>query len=273
MYSRTDRIYPWTESILLFAAAFLAYELKRQFGLFAHQVFKIGGSGPEPFLGLGGNEIFALASIIGGLAVYQYTNLPNAPWIERLLYREHAEKKDIRIWRPALLATLLTLAVAAVLAVISASLGHHDKLFSSLHSPQIPRAMMIKLWSMYPLALFGAPVDEEMFFRLGLISILVFVLARALPRADKRGLIVLWLPIVLTGIYFGYVHVAENLETVQTGNIFLTLALAPQTWAGFIFGYVFCTYGLEASILTHFVTDLTAPVVLGAVSFLTRALH
>jgi hypothetical protein len=257
----------------LFAANFLAYELKRQFGLFAHQVFHLASDAHDAWLGLGSNEIFTLATVIVGLAVYQRTGLPNSPWLERVLYRERAEPKPVRIWRPALLATGLILAIAAALFFVSASLGHSDKLFSTLHGQSIPHATLVKLWTMYPLALFGAPIEEETFFRLGLVSTLVFVLARLAPRADRRGVLLLWVPIVLVGIYFGYVHVAENLETVQTGNIYLSTLIAPQTWAGIVLGYVFCTYGLEAAIAAHFITDLGAPVVLGAASALSHMVH
>lgn len=273
MHARSDRAYPWAESVILFLAAFAAYELKRQFGLFAHQVFKLGGNAREYFLGMGMNEIVILALLVLALLVYQRTSLPNAPWLERLLYRDKAEKKEIRIWRPALVATLITLGIAAVLAVGGSFFGHSDKLFSTLHSPTIPRATMIKLWSMYPLALFGAPIEEEITFRMGLVTLLVFALQLVLPKANPRGLGRMWIPIILVGIYFGYVHVAENLETIQTGNLALSLLIAPQTWAGIIFGYVFCTWGLESAIVTHFLTDLAAPVVLGAAGLLARAVH
>jgi hypothetical protein len=273
MYARTDRAYPWAESIIIFIAGFLAYELKRQFGLFAHQVFHIRQNGPEPWLGFGAHEIFSLATVLFALVIYQHTNLPNAPWLERRLYGGRATEKKIRIWRPALLATVLTLAIALALSVVSAHLGHPDKLFSTLKGPSLPHDVQVKLWTMYPLAVVGAPIDEEIFYRFGLVSVIVWLLLQLKRDANPRGLLLLWLPIVIVGIYFGYAHVAENLETVQTGNIYLSILIAPQTWAGIIFGYVFCTYGLEAAIVTHFVTDACAPFVLGIFSSLMHLAH
>src|SRR5689334_21556485 len=141
MHARSDRTYPWAESIVIFVAGFLAYELKRQFGLFAHEVFKIGGSNAsEPFLGLGANEIFTLVAVLLGLAVYQHTTLPNAPFLERLLYRDRAASTPVSIWRPVLVAVLMTLVIASVLSVVGQYLGHSDKLFSTLHQPSIPRS-------------------------------------------------------------------------------------------------------------------------------------
>lgn len=271
MYSRADRKYPWVESVILLFAAFLAYELKRQFGLYAHRVFGLSSVTHEAWLGLGTQELMALAAVVLGLAVYQHTALPNAPLLERWLYRDQAKPKEaLPIWRPALIATALTLAIAALLNVIAAHLGHADKLFSTLHSKSIPHATLVKVWAMYSIALVGAPIEEEIHFRLGLVSILVWLLALAWPRADRRGVRLLWIPIILVGIYFGYAHVVENLETAQVGNIYLSTLIAPQTWAGIIFGYVFCTYGLETAILTHFITDASAPIILGIVGILTH---
>src|SRR5437763_312265 len=69
-----------------------------------------------------------------------------------------------------------------------------------------------------------------------------------------------WVPVVIVGLYFGYQHVIENIEALRTGNMLLDVLVAPQTWAGVIFGYVFCVYGLEAAVLTHLASDLLAPV-------------
>lgn len=271
MHSRSDRRYPWTESVILFVACFLAYELKRQFGLFAHRLLGAGGDAHEAFLGLGAPELVTLAIVIAGLSVYQRTALPNAPWLERLIYRDRATPKRILIWRPAIVAALITMAVALVLALLAQHLGYHPARLSVAGKPSnVTHADLIKLWSLYPLAAIGAPIDEEIHFRLGLVSILVFLLALAAPRANRRGVLLLWLPIVVAGFYFGYVHVMENLETVQTGNLYLSVLIAPQTWAGIIFGYVFCTWGLEAAIATHFLSDISVPVLIAGLSRLAH---
>lgn len=256
---------PLLEYAIFFLAAFLALELKRPFGLLAHQVFDPHTAEPGSPYALGTLEYLQLLVVAIGCAVHRTTDLPAAPWLERVLYRWHAGEK-IRIWRPALAAVVVTLFYTALYALLIWHFGLTSKLGSQLHAPNAPRAVLMRLAALYPLAAVGAAISEELVYRFALIGIPVAIVFWLLPRARERRWFALWPIIVLGGLFFGYVHVAENLETVHTGSLALDILTTPQSWAGVVFGYVYCAYGLEAAIVTHGASDLLAPFLLRALS-------
>jgi hypothetical protein len=257
---------PRLEYAILVIATFLALELKRPFGLLAHQVLGPAGTAPSgaPYA-LGAFEYVQLAAVLLACTVHQATGLPAAPWLERVLYGWHADEK-LRIWLPALAGVLVTLLYTAVYTLIGAQFGLTSKLGAQLHGPTLPHAVIIRLAALYPLAAIGAAISEELVYRFALISLAVAVVYLFLPRARAAPWAVLWPIIVLGGFFFGYVHVVENIETASTGNIALDVLTTPQSWAGIVFGYVYCRYGLESAMIAHGLSDLLAP-------FLLRLLH
>jgi hypothetical protein len=261
MTSRLSRI-PYLEFAILVVAAFVALELKRPFGLLAHQVLGPPGaaSAGSPFA-LSPLEYLQLVAVLVGCLVNGKTGLPVAPWLERVLYGWHADKKLV-IWRSALVGVFITLVYTALYAVVVHHLGLTSKLGTQLHGPTLPRSVVLKLAALYPLAAIGAAISEELVYRFAIISIAVAIVFFLLPRTRTRPWAIFWPIIVLGGLFFGYVHVVENLETVQTGSLALDVLTTPQSWAGVIFGYVFCRYGLEAAMITHALSDLMAPFML-----------
>ena len=268
MTNTSTRPYPWLEYVILVVATFLAIEAKRQFGLFAHQVFgPPGAPGGSAFV-LSLEEWLQICLVALACLVHWQTRLPAAPWLERKLYGWH-EGEKIYVWRPARVAVLLVLAYVAVYAIVVAHLGFTSKLGAQLHSPNLPKPVLVKLAALYPVAAIGAAISEENVYRFAVLSLLVWLIRLAVPRLREQRALGLWLPIVIGGIYFGYVHVAENIETVRTGSMVIDVLTTPQTFAGIVFGYVYCRFGLEAAMVTHGASDLTAPVLLK----LLQALH
>lgn len=264
--------YPWRESAILLAAAVIGYAIKLPFGLLATQTF--GAPGARAGFSLWGYELMVLqlAAVIAGLLVFHRTGLPNAPWLERRLYGEESHKPRT-IWRPALAGVFICLLVTIVVSLAATRLGVTSKLGSQLHSPSLPRSVLIELAALYPLAAIGAAFSEESVYRLGLISVLVWVVLKLTPQTNPRGLFNFWLPIIVSGLLFGYVHVAENLETAQLAGPIVSTLIAPQTWAGVVFGYLFCVYGLESAVICHVTADLTAPLVLAGLNQMLKLVH
>lgn len=260
MTDERARPVPWLEYAILFVLTVAALELKRPFGLLAHQVFGPPGTGGGSPFALSTGELVQLGFVLVAFAIHRYTGLPASPRLEGALYGWHRDEK-LALWRPVLVSILAVLVYVAVYAAVVSHMGLTSKLGSQLHAPNLPKAVVIKMALLYPLAAIGAGVHEEMVFRFGLVSIAFWALLQIVPSARGSKLWI-WLPIVAVGIYFGYVHVAENIETVRTGNIVLDVLTTPQTFAGIVFGYAFCAYGLEAAMLTHMSCDLIAPFLL-----------
>jgi hypothetical protein len=257
---RERRGYPWGESAILLIAAIGGYAIKLPFGLLANRYLAAPGT-PTGFTAWGLVLMaLQLIAVVAGLAVYKRIPLPGAPWLERRLGRADAVRRPL--WRPALIGVLICLLVTIVVSVAAAHLGAGSKLGSQIRAPSLPRSVLVTLAALYPFATIGAALSEEMVYRLGLISVLIWLFVQLWPRAKASGVLLFWLPVILVGLLFGYVHVAENVEAVQLGGPIISTLIAPQTWAGVVFGYLFCAYGLEAAIVCHAATDLAAPFVL-----------
>ena len=251
--------YPWGESAILLIAAIGGYAIKLPFGLLATRYLAPPGT-PTGFTTWGFVLMaLQLMAVAAGLAVYKRIPAPGAPWLERRLGSVDAVRRPL--WRPALIGVLICLLVTAVVSALATHLGAGSKLGGQIHAPSLPRTVLITLAALYPFTTIGAALSEEIVYRLGLISVLIWLFVQIRPRASPSGVLLLWLPVVLVGLLFGYVHVAENLEAVQLGGPIISTLIAPQTWAGIVFGYLFCVYGLEAAIVCHAVTDLAAPFV------------
>jgi membrane protease YdiL (CAAX protease family) len=252
----------WVEYAILVVATLAALELKRPFGLLANQVLngQAPAAGASPYvLSLG--EWLQLAAVLLACFVHPGTDLPAAPWLEKLL-RMQPRSERTRLWRPALIAILATLAYTTVYSAVVSRLGLTSKLVSQLRAPTLPAPILVKMALLYPFAALGAAASEELVYRFALITLIAGLIWLALPVLKARRRFVLGFAIVVSGLYFGYVHVAENLETVRTGNFALDVLTTPQTFAGIAFGCVFCAYGLEAAMVAHALSDLLAPILL-----------
>jgi hypothetical protein len=254
---------PYLEYAIFVVATLGALELKRPFGLLAHQVLGPPGTAPSGSpLALSLLEYLQLVAVLLGCLVFRRdAGLPAAPWLERLLYGWHAGER-LLIWRPAIVGVVVTLFYTALYALAAHHFGLTSKLGTQLHGPTLARAVVLRLVALYPLAAIGAAISEEMVYRFALITIAVAIVFFLLPHARARPWTVFWPIIVLGGFFFGYVHVVENLETVQTGNLVVDVLTTPQSWAGVVFGYLFCRYGLEAAMIAHALCDLVAPLLL-----------
>lgn len=261
----------WIEYAILFLACFAALELKRPFGILAHQVLgPPGAKGGVAWISLG--EILQLAAVLVAFTMHKRSELPAAPWLEKLLgIAKPGERR--RLWKPALLTILGIVALTIVISLAAAGFGlSASKLGAQLHRPNLPRPILIKMALLYPLAAIGAAISEEIVYRFAAITILVWLVLLVAPKASPRGILRFWLPILISGLYFGYIHVAENIEALRTGNLILDVIIAPQTWAGFAFGYLFCVYGLETAMVAHVGSDLLAPLALAAVHAAAHAM-
>jgi membrane protease YdiL (CAAX protease family) len=103
----------------------------------------------------------------------------------------------------------------------------------------------------------SAAVTEEIFFRLGLIALVSWVIA-SIVRRPAIHVLSLWVGNLVSALLFAAAHLPQ-LSGHAPG---LQAALISySTAAGLVMGAVFLRYGLVSAVVAHFTCDLVANVV------------
>ena len=234
--------------------------LKHPFGILLAHIMGKPANGPHTLLQWMIGDVGSLVIVAAGLLLHHRSGLPMAPYVERIVFRE------IRSPKPAILRPGLVGAMASAAAFLASQLyttisGATVPLTAKLSAGAIPRAELIKLAALYPLASIGAALSEEVIFRFGLMSALVGLMALMRVGGSKpANAWMFWSANILQAVWFGFGHVAEGLLNSQNGGFALATLTAPQTWSALVFGYVYRRWGLETAIVAHMASDLFIPV-------------
>lgn len=158
----------------------------------------------------------------------------------------------VLLWSIA--SSLLAFAIDAVFFHL---LGVHDP------APEIHARIDVAWWRS-GLASFWAPFSEEIFDRLGLMSLLAWLLMRSLrPAREGRGRVLAFAAANLaTALFFGWYHLSnEELFTSTLPSLVTLRTLLIVVPIGVVFGRLYQRLGLEAAILAHFLVDVIVHVV------------
>tara|TARA_R110000803_G_scaffold54088_4_gene110727 strand:- start:971 stop:1723 length:753 start_codon:yes stop_codon:yes gene_type:complete len=183
-----------------------------------------------------------------GLLLGPRTGL-GAPLLIDLL--RNAPGAQSKFLKSTILACLLGLAFGAAMVVLRIALqsslppempayGHHGALGGLLVS-------------------LGAAVGEEVWFRLGLMTILVWAVSRLLgQRVAHSG--VVWTIIVLAAVAFGMAHLPQlaSFEAATPFSIWATIL--GNTLVGILYGWLYWRHGILAAIFGHFSVDIVIHV-------------
>jgi hypothetical protein len=190
-----------------------------------------------------------------GLFLSQKVGL-GAPYLEHWLYGTPAPAPARSIVWPAVFWAVVTALIAFAIDAL-----FYDAFGVTHPAPEIhARIPGVSPW-MGLLASFGAPVDEEVTYRLFLTSLVAWLVLGAAGRTGVRRTTALWIANVVSALMFGWAHMggvelfgpAPPLAWLRTFLIVLTPGLA--------FGWLFIKRGLEAAILSHFVIDIIVHVI------------
>lgn len=126
--------------------------------------------------------------------------------------------------------------------------------------PKLPSEREVAIWKRF-LACFYGGIDEEIFLRLFLMSLGVWLLGMLLRRPiDRPSPLTVWISNAATAIVFGLTHLpAASLASGLTPMLVLYVVLL-NAIAGISFGYVYWRQGLEAAMVCHFTADLVLHV-------------
>lgn len=207
---------------------------------------------------------FILFGVPGAIGL-QLTNRTGLglPFIERWVAKKTFNGQIGKVTLTALVAASMLTAVGIgvrllTLPMIQAEFEAHNIPLSALgESTQAP------YWAML-LAAFSAGVTEEVGFRLGLLSLLIWVVGWIWH--DETGRIKpigFWLANLLVAVMFGALHML-NLSTLGLPLMsgLLIRAILGNGLVALVFGWLYRTYGLESAILTHFFLDVFLYIVL-----------
>ncbi len=192
-----------------------------------------------------------LATVPLSLAVIPDLGLPGAVLLDRMLGRQTVRGKIRPLLVRAVVLALVSFAVSfPILPLRLRVVGGPDQ--ARLSRVLAPRALGLTMLSGV-----GAGLQEEIMFRLGLLSVFIWILARTArirgPVTDRRA--ILWIANLAQAYLFGLMHQALAL-TGSVGNFSMLGALVdPRTVVAIVFGYAAIRYGLETAIATHVLFD------------------
>jgi hypothetical protein len=102
---------------------------------------------------------------------------------------------------------------------------------------------------------FGAAVAEEVWFRFGLMTLLVWFVTRikgpSLPSAGQ-----VWSVILLSSISFGIAHLPQLISYGAASIYAITATMLGNIMVGTLYGWLYWQRGLFAAIIAHFSVDL-----------------
>ncbi len=238
--------YPWLKLAILYAAVVGGQLMVVPVALYAGPSVSIRTARITLFALLG-----LLATVPASLAVLPALGLPGTPMLDRLLKRESLRGE----LGPAFIRAML-LAIASF-AVAMPMLPLRWRLLGTPHLGTASRAFTIHALGMTALSAAGAGIQEEIVFRLGLLTILVWIFARAAraraPVANHR--VILWLANLAQAYVFGLMHQALGLTGSIGGFSMLGAAVDPRTMVALVLGYGALSYGIETAIIAHVLFD------------------
>lgn len=116
---------------------------------------------------------------------------------------------------------------------------------------RIIREASIPLWKWLIIA-FDSSVLEEIIFRLFIVSLVVWLLARFVKREPA-----IWIAIVIAAILFGAAHLNRWMDA---GPVAITAVLIVNGLIAITFGVMYVRWGIEAAILGHFAGDVVVHI-------------
>lgn len=102
---------------------------------------------------------------------------------------------------------------------------------------------------------FGAAVAEEVWFRLGLLTISVWLVARLLGRQNATPGMV-WTIIVATSVIFGLAHLPQLISYGADSALAVIGTIFGNTVVGIFYGWIYWNRSLFAAVCAHFAVDL-----------------
>ncbi|MBN2471733.1 MAG: CPBP family intramembrane metalloprotease [Anaerolineae bacterium] len=119
----------------------------------------------------------------------------------------------------------------------------------------------IALWKRVIAGFYGG-INEEILMRLGLLTVLAWLISRVFPGADGTlAAGVFWAANVLAALAFGAGHLGAVKAVTPLTPAVISLTLLLNGMGGLVFGWLYWQHGLLAAMIAHFTADMVLHVV------------
>lgn len=111
----------------------------------------------------------------------------------------------------------------------------------------------------------SAAVGEEVWLRLGVVTILAWLILRVQGQSELRPRVA-WAAIVMAALIFGVIHLPQLAAAGAATPIGIAATMLGNTLVGIVCGWLFWQRGLIAALVAHFSIDLilhVLPALLG----------
>jgi hypothetical protein len=106
----------------------------------------------------------------------------------------------------------------------------------------------------------SAAIGEEVWLRLGVLTILAWILVRVQGRHELTPRIA-WTAIVISALAFGAIHLPQLAAAGAATSIGIIATMLGNTLVGVVCGWLFWQHGIVSAIVAHFAIDLMLHVV------------
>lgn len=111
------------------------------------------------------------------------------------------------------------------------------------------------------LASFYGGIDEEIFSRFGIMTLLVLGLGKIFRTAERRPTgVAFWLANIIAAALFGLGHLPTTATLMPLTKLVVLRALLLNGIPGLVFGVLYWKHGLESAMVSHFAADLVLHV-------------
>src|SRR5262249_24688424 len=110
------------------------------------------------------------------------------------------------------------------------------------------------------LASFYGGIDEEVFLRFGVMTLLVLGVGKIFHTGERPTGTAFWLANIIAATLFGLGHLPATAMLMPLTRLVVLRALLLNGIPGVVFGLLYWKRGLEAAMVSHFAADLVLHV-------------
>lgn len=158
-----------------------------------------------------------------------------------------------RVRNAIMLAILLGLGLGVLIAI-----GDY---FVSPYLPEPPKPLSSPPAWIGLFASVGAGIQEEIWFRWGIMTTLIWLGTRIIRQPSPTGCMV-WTANILAATLFGAAHIPQGMAFYGLNTPLVASALIGNGMPGVVFGWLYWRHGLAAAMVCHFAADVLLKVVL-----------
>jgi hypothetical protein len=106
----------------------------------------------------------------------------------------------------------------------------------------------------YLLRCMSAAITEEILFRLGLVTLFVWII-RIIVKKPALHVLALWIGSLVSALLFAGAHLPNLLVFGSAGSSLVLIILVFSTVAGLVMSWLYIRYSLFSAMIAHFIVD------------------